>query len=145
MAKLLELAAHLPVHVYSAGDSIIMEESKDGALFILKSGAVEVRKRGVEVNRTASPGALFGEIALLLGRHHSASVIALEPAEVYVAENGMEFLREHPELNLQLARLLAHRLERATEHLVELHERMEVVEEGDGHVSGVLRRLADQL
>ena len=140
----LELCKNLPIRTFDTGDEIIRENQKDGVLYILKRGAVEISKRHTEVNRAASPGSLFGEVSVLLDIAHTASVMALEPCEFYVAEDGEAFLREHPELNLRIARLLAHRLYRVTEQLVELREKIEATDDNYGRVNGVLNSLVDQ-
>jgi len=144
MANLMDICGALPVWSYEPEDVVIQEDLKDGKIFILKSGAVEVRKHGLTVNRSASPGAVFGEVSALLNTGHSASVLAIEPTEFFVAEDGESFLRENPELNLHIARLLAFRLQRVTEQLVQLEERIEASDKSAVSVDGVLKSLADQ-
>ncbi len=141
----LELCSKLPIRTFSEGDEIIREHQKDGILYILRKGALEISKRHTEVNRAASPGSIFGEVSVLLDIAHTATVVALEPCEFYVAEDGEAFLREHPELNLRIAQLLAHRLYRVTEQLVDLRERIEATDDSYGRVTGVLNSLVEQL
>lgn len=140
----LELCSALPVRSYEQGQEIIREHQKDGMLYILKHGAVEISKRHTEVNRAASPGSIFGEVSVLLDIPHTATVVALETSEFYIAEDGRSFLYEHPELNLRIARLLAHRLHQSTEKIVELREIIEASDDAYGHVSGVLNSLVEQ-
>tara|TARA_R110002096_G_scaffold215310_14_gene403176 strand:+ start:4208 stop:4648 length:441 start_codon:yes stop_codon:yes gene_type:complete len=140
----LELCSGLPVKTYAQGAEIIREHQKDGVLYILKRGAVEISKRHTEVNRAASPGSIFGEVSVLLDIPHTATVTALEPCEFYLAEDGAAFLFQHPELNLRIARLLAHRLHQSTEKVVELREFIEASDDAYGHVSGVLNSLVEQ-
>lgn len=145
MASLLDTYASLPVWSYEPGDTVIQEDCKRGQIFILKFGVVEVRKRGQPINRSATPGSIFGEVSALLQTAYSASVVALEPSEFYVAEDGVAFLQENPVLNLHIARLLAFRLQRITEQLVELEDQIEASGRPALTVNGVLRSLADQL
>ncbi len=140
----LDICSQLPVRKFETGDEIIRENQKDGVLYILKKGAVEISKRHTEVNRAASPGSIFGEVSVLLDIAHTATVVALEPCEFYVAEDGEAFLRNHPELNLRIARLLAHRLYRVTGQVVELREQIEATDENYGRVGGVLNSLVEQ-
>ena len=116
------------------------EDRKDGAIYILKHGVVEVQKRQTHVSRIASPGAVFGEVSVLLDRPHTATVLASEPCEFYVADHGEQLLRDHPELNMEITRMLAHRLQRVTEDLVEFHERIDAGLETE-EVSGLFRSL----
>lgn len=145
MASLLDTYANLPVWSYEPGDTVIQEDCKEGKLFILKRGSVEVCKHGQPINRSASPGAIFGEISVLLSCGHSATVRALEPSEFYVAEDGTGFLRSNPTLNLHIARLLAHRLQRITQQLSDVHDAVEASGRPTLGMDGVLRSLADQL
>jgi CRP-like cAMP-binding protein len=43
-----------------------------GGLLFLKSGAVEVIKDGVQIASVSAPGAVFGELAVLLDQPHTA-------------------------------------------------------------------------
>lgn len=145
MAPLLDTCTSLPVWSYEPGDTVIQEDCKNGRLFVLKSGVVEVRKRNQALNRSASPGAVFGEVSALLNSAYSASVVALEPSEFYVAEDGAAFLRLNPALNLHIARLLAFRLQRITDQLVGLEDQLQASGRSLFEMDGVLRSLADQL
>ncbi len=144
MSLLLELCQGLPVWSYEPGDTVLQEDRKDGRLYVLKRGTVEVRKRDQSLLTTTMPGAIFGEVALLLRGAHSASVVAVDECEFYVAEDGEAFVVNHPELNLHIARLLAFRLQRVTFQLVELQENVALGNPPEGRVRGVLRSLADQ-
>jgi CRP-like cAMP-binding protein len=145
MTRLLELCQDLPVWSYEPGDPVMHEDRKDGRLYVLKRGSVEVRKAGQPVITTTTPGAIFGEVSVLLQCAHSASVFAVDAAEFYVAEHAEEFLRAHPGLNLHIARLLAFRLQRITQQLVDLQELADASGLSPSpRVKGVLRTLADQ-
>ncbi|RFC44133.1 MAG: cAMP-dependent protein kinase [Verrucomicrobia bacterium] len=145
MPPILDLCRDLPVWSYEPGDTIIHEDRKDGRLYILKKGAVEVRKHGQSVTATTTPGAIFGEISALLRASHSASVVAIEDSEFFVADPAEAFLQANPSLNLHIARLLAFRLQRVTQQLADLQE----LTGASGlspttRVTSVLRTLADQ-
>ncbi len=51
---------------------------------------------GVTVADVRQPGAIFGEIGVLLGSPHSASVQAVETSEVYVIEDAVAALESRP-------------------------------------------------
>jgi CRP/FNR family cyclic AMP-dependent transcriptional regulator len=68
------------------------------------------------------PGQAFGELALVgAGATRSTSVIALEPGETYAVgrDDFSRLRREYPAVNDVLVRLLAQRLRRQSELLVE--------------------------
>ena len=142
---MLDFCQDLPVRTFQPGETILWENRKEPTIYILKRGAVEVQRHNTEVNRAASPGSVFGEISVLLNIAHTATVVALEPCEFYVAENGEEFLAQNPEIHGVISKLLAHRLYRVTQQLVELKERCEGSGDDGYHVDGVLRTLVDQM
>jgi len=81
---------------------------------------------------------------LLLDVPATADVVAPEPAVVAVIENAAELLREHPELSLALARLLATRVQHMTTYLADLQHQYSDHEGGLGMVSAVLGSLMHQ-
>jgi CRP-like cAMP-binding protein len=99
---------------FAAGESLIVEGRETGKLFVLKSGTVEIRRRGVVVTEISEPGAVLGELSLLLERPHTASVVAVTPVEAFGLADGLKSLAAQPELALHVAMLLAQRLESTT-------------------------------
>ena len=134
-------ASSLPERSVSEGECILEEGLKDGALYILKEGAVEILKKDIQVNLVSSPGSLFGEVSVLLNRPHMATVKAMKPSTFYVAENAQEFLHANPEINLAIARLLATRLNSVTNYLVDLKDQFESHEDHLGMVDEVLESI----
>ena len=78
--------ADLPVTQYSAGEDVLTAGSRTGRLLVLKSGAVEVVKDGVQIAKVSTPGAMFGEMSVLLDQPHSADIRALEQSEFHIAD-----------------------------------------------------------
>lgn len=103
---------------FRPGDMLIVEGSRHGKLFILVSGELAVLRDGVEVATISEPGALVGEIAVLLDAAPSASVKARTAAKAYVVTNALERFESDPALLLRVARLLANRLNATTGLLV---------------------------
>jgi CRP-like cAMP-binding protein len=56
----------------------------------------------------------------VLDRPATATVRARSDTEVLVADDGIAFLREHPEVVLEVARTLATRLDNLTGHLADV-------------------------
>jgi type IV pilus assembly protein PilB len=106
-----------------APQSVIVREGTPGdAAFVILSGLVAVRRRdaasGVEFMLSElGPGQMFGEMALLTRRPRVATVVALEPTTCAVLERSdfEQVLREHAEIALGFARVMADRLEHANE------------------------------
>lgn len=120
MSDMLARLAGMPTTAFAPGESLMREGQETGRLFVLKSGTVEVRRRGVVVTRIAEPGAVLGEISALLERPHTASVVAVTPVEAVALQGGLDSLTAEPGLALHLAVLLARRLECSTATLMAL-------------------------
>ena len=91
-------------------------------MWVLVSGRLTVRKGGTEVNTIDLPGALVGEMSVLLGADHSASVVADGPVRVRVAEDGAALLGGDPAVLRLTAEGLARRLHFVTTYLADLKE-----------------------
>src|ERR1700750_2929871 len=109
MVDLLQLSSHLPEVDIDAGHEILREGERTGAIWILVSGELRVRRGATVVDWIDQPGAVFGEIAVLLDTAATASVEASEPSRVRYAANGEEFLAE-PMVTRLVAVGLAERL-----------------------------------
>lgn len=114
-----ESLASLPVLSVDAGETVVSEGAKSGQLLILKNGAVSVTKNGIEIARVAEPGAVFGELSVLLDEPHMADVRTIEASEFHVADANILLTRE-PAALLYVATLLARRLDLANRGLIEL-------------------------
>ena len=108
----------LPLVTYQAGENVLTAGSRTGQLLILKKGAVSISKEAIEIARVAEPGAVFGELSALLDQPHTADVRALESSEFYVADAAS--LLQDPTVHLYVSAILAQRLNRANQALVEL-------------------------
>lgn len=99
---------------------VIREGEATDSLYCIVRGLVRVfvgKEGGREVSLcTLGDGDHFGEIALLDGQGHSASVICVEPSELAVLDGAdfHAFLAAEPERTGVLLRSLAQRLRRLT-------------------------------
>jgi CRP/FNR family transcriptional regulator, cyclic AMP receptor protein len=115
------------VRKYQAGENVLSAGSATGRLLILKSGAVKVVKDGVQLAEVSAPGAVFGELALLMDQPHTADVRATEQSEFHVADAGM--LRTGDSTaSLYLAAILARRLDSANRALIEIRRQLQAGE-----------------
>lgn len=119
--------AALPVAIYQAGDTVLAAGSTTGRLFILRRGAVEIVKDGMQIARVSEPGAVFGELAVLLDKPHTADMRALERSEFHVADAGV-LLAEDPTAVVYVAAILARRLEGANDALVGVKRQLQAGE-----------------
>ena len=99
---------------------VIQEGGEAGGLWVLLSGRLEVSKGGTRVNTIEQPGAIVGEVSLLLGSRHGATIRALEPTRARYAADGHAFLLGDPEVTRNIAVGLAERLNYVTAYLADL-------------------------
>ena len=71
---------------YRRGDRIVLEGNLGDALYLIVSGQVAVVKNlNSDKRKTLAklgPGGIFGEMSLLDGQPHAASIVALEETEL---------------------------------------------------------------
>jgi len=140
MAAILKLIAKHKVESFEVGGVIMEQDTGSGPLFVLIQGEVEVLRDNVRVAKVSEPGAVFGEMSVLLGKPHTATVRALKPSSFAIIENPREFLESSAEASFHIARLLAGRLNVLNQYLVDVKQQYE----GHDHlgmVNGVLDTL----
>ncbi len=120
MDTILTSIAALPKRSLAVGDTLLEENSETDALYFLASGGVEVLKDGVQIAEVREMGAVFGEMSVLLDTPHTATVRALDAAEVFVAEHPAAFLRDHSDVMFYVAEILARRLNALNRYLVDV-------------------------
>jgi CRP-like cAMP-binding protein len=93
------------------GEVIFRAGDKPDALYIIKSGQVQIYDEGV-IFETVGPGGIIGEMALVDGSPRSASAKAVSDAEV-IPVNEKRFLwmvEQTPFFALKVMRVLTQRL-----------------------------------
>src|SRR6516164_8985228 len=85
----------LPLVTYQPGETVIVGGSTTGHLLILKEGNVAVVKDDTEIAKVAEPGAVLGELSVLLDRPHTSDVRALETSQFHIA-NATTFFEQNP-------------------------------------------------
>lgn len=130
--------AGFPTATYQAGETVVAAASTTGQLLILRKGAVAVLKDGVEIATVTEPGAVFGELSVLLDQPHTADVRALEASQFYVADAAT--LRVDPIALLYVATVLARRLDDADQALIELRRQVQA-----GQPRSVIEKTAEKM
>jgi CRP-like cAMP-binding protein len=115
-ADLKRIASLAQSHVFQSGETIIREGDRDGRLFVIVSGEVEIIKSLGKKNerfvRTLGPLNYFGEMALIDDLVRSASVVAKRETGVLILDKWslrQEFER-YPAMALELMRMLSQRI-----------------------------------
>jgi CRP/FNR family cyclic AMP-dependent transcriptional regulator len=119
VSDLLAQCAELPQRRSDAGSTIIEQGEVGGTVFVLVEGTVSIERDDTVLAVLDTPGALIGEMSTVLQRPASATVRAVTDITLLEATDGAAFLREHPDVLLEVARTLATRLDNLTGHLVD--------------------------
>lgn len=109
----------LKFEFFLAGTVLLEQGAQTGRLIVLKDGELEVVRDGTFISSTNAPGAIFGEMSLLLDKPHTATVRSVSDVECYVIHDALKALETHPAWTLQIARLLAQRVNSTTAALME--------------------------
>jgi len=118
LRRIGKLARH---HSYKKGDLIVREGDRDGRLFIIISGEVEVIKdlggQSEKSLRIFTSYNYFGEMALIDDYVRTASVVARNDTELISLDqwNIREEIRKYPSIAIEIMQILGRRLREAEE------------------------------
>jgi CRP/FNR family cyclic AMP-dependent transcriptional regulator len=104
----------------AAGTEVLHEGGRTGHLYVLIEGRLEVFKAEAVVAVITEPGAVLGEMSVLLDTPHTATVRAAQDSTIYEIDDAASFLRQQPAVATLIARMLAQRLNAANTYLADL-------------------------
>jgi CRP/FNR family transcriptional regulator, cyclic AMP receptor protein len=120
--------ACLRLRKYRHDETVFHQGDPGDALYIVASGRVKVLLPAPDAGEpailaTLGRGQFFGELAMLDGQPHSASVVALEPTETLVLGRAdfERLFESEPSIRRSLVLALAGQLRRLTDHVEALH------------------------
>jgi CRP/FNR family transcriptional regulator, cyclic AMP receptor protein len=120
MREILKHCSDIPLQDVADGTELLTEGQTTGHVYVLAQGRIEVVRDGTPVTVIDEPGALVGEMSVLLGAPHTATVRTLGDVKVHVIEDGNAFFSANPQISWLLARMLANRLNAATTYLADV-------------------------
>lgn len=129
---------------FRAGTVLFQEGQPGDFMYVVQTGAVEIRRRVGESERVLAvlpPGEFLGEMAILNGRPRSATAVVSVDSRLLVIE-GTTFeamMRARPEIAMRIIKSLATRLESANQHIELL-----LLPTSDHRVVQCLRRMAEE-
>lgn len=141
MTGLLPLTEDLPVRTVPAGEVLIDEGAEPGPMYVLVSGEASIEREGVPFARILHPGAIFGEMSVVLGRPATATVRASTDLVVREVDDAERFFAERPAAALEVLRMTAQRLDGLTRYLVDVKAQFA---DAGGHL-GMVDRILDTL
>lgn len=110
--------------LYEPGEMVIKEGERDGRLFVLLEGEVEIIKGlgqpGERLLRRLGPGAYFGEMAVLGDALRTASVRAVGPARMLSLRdfNLRQAMERHPYIAIELLNVMSRRMQQMEQRLL---------------------------
>jgi CRP-like cAMP-binding protein len=104
----------------ASGTEVLHEGGRTGHLYVLIEGRLEVIKGDAVVAVITEPGAVLGEMSVLLDTPHTATVRAAQESTIYEIDDAAAFLRKQPAVAIIIARMLAQRLNVANTYLADL-------------------------
>ncbi len=109
LGRVMMAMQHRP---YRAGEVVFEEGQLGRAVFILKSGKVELSRKSGDTRRVLgvlAAGQMFGEMALLEQMQRTASATVLEDGEIYLLYSSTldTLIRQHPNIGVVLLRNVA--------------------------------------
>ncbi|HEV8038782.1 MAG TPA: cyclic nucleotide-binding domain-containing protein [Bryobacteraceae bacterium] len=115
------LAERIDLLRYAAGETIFNFGDPGNALYIIRSGEVEIFLRNDEgekiILETSQPGDVFGEVAMLDNGPRTAWVAAVSEVEVLRLDRAhfVDYIRQYPPAALNLLSVAARRLRKSDE------------------------------
>ncbi len=119
-SDILAITHDHPAAEVEDGALLLEEGVRSGSLLVLVSGVLEIRRGGRTVARIDEPGAIVGEMGLLLQSPATADVVAVGPATVRRIDDAEAFFVRYPGFGRYLATLLAGRLWQVSTYLSDL-------------------------
>lgn len=97
---------------YTAGETLFEEGQPGKAVFIIKSGHVELTRASAEGPRSLGSlgaGQMFGEMALLEQMNRTATATVTDEGEIYLLYTATleSLIRDHPRIGVRLLRNMA--------------------------------------
>ncbi len=103
------------------GDVVVRAGDPGDSIYYISSGQYNVIHHGKTVGKIQPDDVFMGEMAFLLNRNRSASVIAETPGKLIriPRKSFIQVLKRYPQYGLFISRLLANRLQRTNEFIVQ--------------------------
>lgn len=135
---------------YPAGGMVFSEGDRGDSLYFVKSGSVEIVKKGPDEHagtvRLArrGPGEIIGEMAVIEEKPRFATAMCIEPSKLAILsrDDFMKLLASRPDLALQILKILIERVkETDITRLGELEEKNEKLEASAARLHQALQKL----
>lgn len=133
-----------PRQVFEPGETVLEQGSHSGKILVLTDGMVAVMRSGTQLADISEPGAVFGEMSILLDTPHTATVQAITRSTFIRIDDGAALLRSNAEVSGYIAMILARRVNSLSRYLVDLKKQFADREDHLGMVDDVLDTLLNR-
>ena len=99
-----------PLITIKKGENLLTQGEKTDSVYFLEDGDVRISNDNYELSITSAKGAVFGEMSIMLGNEHSATVQCLRDSTFYHIENPKKYLKSHPDVIWHIVEILSLRL-----------------------------------
>ena len=96
MRTILSFCQGLLEKTFDRGEVLLNEGEREEILYILIEGKIEVLKGDLQIRTASEPGAVFGEMSILLDIPHSATVKTLSPSRITWSSARRSFSNRTP-------------------------------------------------
>jgi CRP/FNR family cyclic AMP-dependent transcriptional regulator len=134
-----------PIRTFREGECVLAQGGRTGQLLFLLRGAVDVVKDGWHIARVDKPGAVFGDMAVLRDKPHSADVVVIQRSSFFVVDDAATFLRTDPLIALYIAGVQSARLDSANHSLIRARRQLLAKGEHDSTVVAILDEIGSAL
>jgi CRP-like cAMP-binding protein len=120
MVNIEKTLKDFPLITLGEGENLLTQGEKTDSLYFLLKGDVSIIRDNVEIASSSEKGSVYGEMSLMLGNAHSATVKCLKDSQFYQIENPLNFLTSHSEVILHIAQILSQRLYNVNSYLIDI-------------------------
>jgi len=120
MDDIEKILKDFPLVTLQEGQNLLTQGEKTDSLYFLLDGGVSILRDDIEIATSSEKGSVYGEMSIMLGNAHSATVKCLKDSQFYQIENPLNFLETHPEVIWHITQILSGRLYNVNNYLIEI-------------------------
>jgi len=120
MDNIEKILKDFPLVTLKEGENLLTQGEKTNSLYFLLEGGVSILRDDIEIATSSEKGSVYGEMSIMLGNAHSATVKCLKDSQFFQIENPLNFLESHPEVIWHITQILSGRLYNVNNYLIEI-------------------------
>ncbi len=144
MHPLFDSLSGYPRVTLEPGQFLLRQGEQTGHIYFLIDGMVAILRSETQIGEVSEPGAVFGEMSILLNTPHTATVQAIVRSTFLRIEDGAALLRDNAAASAYIATILARRVNGLSRYLVDLKQQFGDRSDHLGMVDEVLDALVNR-